>query len=556
MKKEERSMKCTAMATGPRALRARKWARTVMGVCLTLFATSPRAEAHNKKVHQDMTDLGFQIMRLAGVNPRLFPAPAGVSPAEWEAFRIDVVEATKKLGHLDPDFKPAGSDRCLVEVDGVSQTRAPGWSDWRRVQDAEPLRSTFGTGGPHDGCGLQAGYTPGGIYNVNQGSGNEYTGLALGVLAAGVDDEFDDSHLWFRPANAGVLGAGTVIEAADDALDLGLAVVLLPFVCLWSWLGGGGNCISQALDMADAANPIDTLAGAIPGIGDLSGDDWVGLWHHINLTPGRSHDYDDVQGLLLDEAGWLGAPDAVEVALTAAFDLSGLSLDYGDSQGPKNYQVTGAGDFHPDTRVRSRSQWQFHTLPHTPMEPLDNLAFFGWRLFRLDTSHPGRALGWPLHALGDAVSPMHTIGSPGWGHRPFEDSVETIWREIRFNPLYPTPAHLAEQHAQARRIFAEAFRWRRFVLDWRRRHGGGAPPDVPVRDLVTALARETHDYSNQKMVSDVWPYNPVASAVYIVDEPAAALFYDRSDAAALVRPLIENGVAAKIALLTSAAEVF
>lgn len=239
----------------------------------------------------------------------------------------------------------------------------------------------------------------------------------------------------------------------------------------------------------------------------------------------------------------------------AAFDLSGLSLDYGDSRGPKRYQISKAGDFRPDTKIRSRSQWQFHTLPHTPMELLDNLALFGWRNFRNDPNHKASALAWPLHALGDAVSPMHTIGSSGWGHRPFEDSVEAIWDQIRFNPRNLTGTDLAEQQVRAQRIFAQALRWRQFILSWRRNHLSSGN-DVPIRDLVTALARETYDYSNQKMLTHLWPYNPVASTAYFLRESDGLAMYNRPDAADLVRPLIENGVAAKIAFLTSLVEVF
>jgi hypothetical protein len=167
-------------------------------------------------------------------------------------------------------------------------------------------------------------------------------------------------------------------------------------------------------------------------------------------------------------------------------------------------------------------------------------------------------LGWPLHAIGDATAPMHVIASPAWGHRPFEDAQEELWPAIRnMSALYadPEPSQITPQLLQARSIYLKAFEWRQFILNWRAAHPGH-DKDVPIRDLVTAVAENTYQYSVNKMATDFWPFHPFASMEYLASEGSAVSIYTgRPDAVELVRPLIENGVAAKIAFLVSAAEV-
>ena len=101
------------------------------------------------------------------------------------------------------------------------------------------------------------------------------------------------------------------------------------------------------------------------------------------------------------------------------------------------YQISGADDGLPDTRSRSESQWQFTTLGHTTFEPVDNLAYYGWRRFRDGVpgegieKHRVSNMAWPLHAIGDATVPMHVAATSSWGHRPFEDGQEEIWSKLR-----------------------------------------------------------------------------------------------------------------------------
>jgi hypothetical protein len=321
------------------------------------------------------------------------------------------------------------------------------------------------------------------------------------------------------------------------------------------------DCDTEAKDIANDANPINAIEGMLPGIGDVKGLDWVGIWHHINVRPDTGGGaFDDRPGALLETGGPFGIPDATALVLMAALDVSGLSLNYDDSNGPHRYEITGAGDGHQDTSTRNEGQWQITTFPHLTFEPVDNLGFYGWRQFKNDPAHSAKWLGWPLHAIGDATSPMHAAATSTWGHRPFEDAQQDRWRAIRHLgesfDADPTPAEQQSQNAQARAILAKAFTWRAFILNWRSQ-APGRERDVPVRELVTAIARETFNYSLQQQATSVnWPFDPLLSAVYVADDKAAISVYATDANIDRSRPLLENAAAATLAFLVSAAEAF
>jgi hypothetical protein len=167
-----------------------------------------------------------------------------------------------------------------------------------------------------------------------------------------------------------------VKNKVKELIEGGITMLLLPFVCLADCnFGDCDQCDKDAADIADSAFPLDELEGLIPGFGDFSRDDWVGLWHHIQIGAG-SHDYDDRQGWFLEEPGPPGLfPDPLDVALMALFDLAGMSVNYDDSQGVHRYQISNSDDGLANTRLRGKSDWQFTTTAHIPFEPLDNLGF-------------------------------------------------------------------------------------------------------------------------------------------------------------------------------------
>jgi len=536
--------------------------RALAGILAFLLAVGP-AGAHEQQLHQELTAMAYEIMRLVERSPSLFatspvPLPPGTTMADWNAFRGEVTAAVPKLRELPPGITTVGRE-CGVLRSGIPVVLPAGFDQWPALSEVdEPLSWTYPEGAD---CGVFPDWIPAALYFP----GRDFTGLTLGFFAADVDNQLDDTHLWYRPTHVsppfpGFQAPIEVAEALNEGIDFGLTVFLAPFVCLAELLsGGGGNCIDKAFDIADHANPVDELVGSLPGIDDHTGRDYVGFWHHINVTPGQSNTYDDVQGMYIDEATFAGRLDAAEIAIIAAADIRGEGIHHRPSQGPRRYQVRRGLDGHPDTRMRSDSEWQFLNYPHTPMEPLDNLALFGWERFRANpatssTARQARWLGWPLHALGDAAAPHHTIGAPGWGHRPFEVAVNRVWEAIRFNPTPMTQADLMAQRTQARRIFARALRWRQLILAWRAADPVPRARNLPIRDMVTELARETLAQSMVTMTTDAWPFDPASSAIHFVDSSQLA-GHDRANLPTLARPLLENSVAAKLAFLTFATEV-
>lgn len=511
--------------------------------------------AHNQVVHQDMTDMAYEIMLMVLAREgRLISRPAEIDAAKWNAFLDAISDAVPKLRAL-PARLPAGkSDAC--RQDGVSFALPADWANGLTLGEIDlPLAPTYQSGSD---CGIRDTWKPGGIFNeFNNGNPPDHTGLTLGFWAGFIDDQVCDTHLWVRPASG--LGLGQLKQVIDEALDAGIFVLILPFVCLFDCIFGDCEaCDEDAEDLADDANPNDDLEGLIPGVGDISGPDFVGMWHHINVQPSASNEFDDRQGLRFDEAEFDGVPDVVDFTLMAFFDSTGISLNYDDSLGTSRYQILDSDDGHPNTDERSKAEWQFPTVAHLTFEPVDNLGYYGWRKFRDEPGHPVEFLGWPLHAIGDAVSPMHIIASPAWGHRPFEDAQQEIWLGLRLTD--PSLGNVAgrerlDQILQARRILIDAFRWREFILDWRSNHPGHSR-DVPVRDLVTRVAEETYTYCLSTQGTDFWPFHPLASNIYLVDEGEAIEIYaEHPKALELGRPLVEKAMAAKIAFLASAAEV-
>ena len=464
------------------------------------------AQAYNQVTHQEVVSLSYEIIRVVELGGSLgglsiTSVPNGVNPTLWAAFLADVAAAGPKL-------------RTLMPV----------------------------------ASGLNASWTPHPIFAATNPA-SDTTGMSIGKWAAIVDDEFDDTHLWIKPTNA--LGLGPIKNAINDALNAGLAALFGPLVWMWECIVNG-NC-GWPENVGHDLNPLDDLEGLIPGFGDITGGDYVGMWHHINMAPWASNEFDDRQGMLLEDGGWLGVLDEIELATWVAANTIGLTVNYDKSQGPKRYSITSADDFHPLTDGRSKGEWQFNNIVFTPFEPLDNLAFYGWDRFR--TSLNAKDLGWPLHALGDAAAPHHVIGSFGWGHRPFEDAVSELWPEILYQVNQSSPsAAVRNQRSQARRVLLEAFTWWKFIRDWRALHPGHAL-DIPVRDMVSKLAQNTFNYSASKMIGG-WPFMGTMSMVYFFEKQPAIEFYSHwPNAVQLHRDLLEDSAGAKLAFLTAVAEV-
>jgi len=521
----------------------------LISLVLVVSLLPDRAFAHNEIIHQEMTDLAYQIMiwnERFGVQP---PHEASVPPG-WSDFVTRVAAAPGKLRLRNSALAGVVPPKSL-HCDNPVADLPDKWWDKPLGQVSFPPTYDFFLNG---GCGVWADWALHGVFtqlNTPDRPFTDHTGTVMGLWAASADRNYDDTHLWFRPTS--VLGLGKEKDFVNDAVNTAAEVILVPIICLFECIFGGcSDCKADARKAADTVNPVDEIEGWIPGVGDISGNSWVGVWHHINMNDGASNEFDPHQGELFEEAGPPGmGMDPVDLVLMAAFDVSGLSVHYDDSNGVHQYQISASPDGAPLTQIRDQSQWQFSTVPHTPFEPVDNLAEYGWRRFFDAPEHSVRNLSWPLHAMGDATVPMHVVATSAWGHRPYEDSQEYLWPEIT---LQNRPN--GEQIAFINRVMQRAFYWDGKIRAWRMVHGNSK--DVPVRDIVTELAGNTHAYSMQMQSSTgIWPFSIAASTAYLLEPTDTSKLYASIPGAAdHARPLYEDAMGAEIALLTAASDSF
>lgn len=536
--------------------------RTV-SMILVLSFCGP-AWGHNYVVHRDMADLAYEIMIIASQelgrpqNERLIAGPLGnVTAEQWEIFLNDIQKGRSRIRMLQTGLQLSKRTECISNQRSVGTE----WAANKTLGEMPwPVALDWFTG---DDCGADFTFSPPGIYAEHNkpSAGNfqtppqgvDYSGEILGFWAASIDDHVDDTHFYFKPTS--ILGIGAATTKADELITKGLSIPLIPLFCLFECIFGDcDNCDQNARDFADEINPTDELIGLLPGFGDKSGLDYVGVWHFIGMQGGSPTTFDDRSGYLMEKGGPNGQPDPLVTGLMAGSDLLGMSLNYAKSKGPRQYEISSGSDFHRDTTVRSSAKWTFPPFPHLIFEPADNLAKYGWDRFRNLSNVSAEALAWPLHAIGDATVPMHVVGASGWGHRPFEEAVEDAWPRLIYLTDLPEQAEesRALQGQQAARILSKAHTWRKYILDWRARHPG-EETNLPVRDLVTALAQETFDYANSQQPSG-WPYDPTASLLFLASNVTAQGMYDNNAAVNLTRPLIENGVAVMLAFLMSAME--
>jgi hypothetical protein len=284
--------------------------------------------------------------------------------------------------------------------------------------------------------------------------------------------------------------------------------------------------------------------------------DFVGLGHHVDVKPSPPFTslFDDRRGKFAPESGPNGSPDTLELMTFVLFDLLGWHVNFDASDGPKNYEVilggTGSGgigvDAHRNSVDREASDWEPETAIHNQFTPVDNLARFGWEGFVGDPSATLAAsrLGFALHALGDASSPMHTVGTAGHGHRPYEDAVD-----MKYDELVGSESQSASL-ATISLVVARAFVWRQVILAWRAQTG--RPKDVPLRDIVTLLAAITRQRANAE--PSVWKSAESLEYFFGFEDEAKAA-YDTTTMTALQRETVIDSIAVTLAFLVSTAEV-
>ncbi len=518
-------------------------------------------QAHNESVHQRMTDYAYHVLLAAAaardgrdMSPRLR------SRIDSTAKRDRAVAAllgaaslarprlqSLKSG-LPPDDTPCVFPSFVAAVGGgVPDWHLPAQTwliDIAMKQVRFPVTVHYGHGPVI--CAIDIAYQPSGVLaSVNPGTltTRDHTGVTLGYWAAAPDKA---KHDWVLSSTT--LGALQVPLAVGIGVETTLAASA---ACILACGLFPPACVAcPVLGVAAGAAAIDEITSIDASA--LESEDYVGFGHFIDMKPPPAGAtlFDTQPGKSMLRAGPTGVPDLTEELVILAFELGGVHVNHAKSSAPSDYEIVlGASgavgtDGHVNTTARGASQWQAPLLSHLELTAVDNLAMFGYRKARgfRGESLEVRQLGWPLHALGDAAVPMHAVGASGWGHRPYEDSVDA-----RFDTLVAA-SNTAASIETVVDVLRRAAVWRTFIEARRAALGS---TDVPVRDLVTAVADRT------RVKADAKPqvFSDLASLAYIVDQDAAMSVYESTAMTAVQRDLLIEGIAAVLAFLVAYTEV-
>lgn len=497
------------------------------GVCLT----SGDAMAWHHRNHQLTTDYAWQVMAgadnpaaLANAFGTLSPPafdelPDGADAAEWQAFLADVAAAVTTLPNVRSgvDAPKASSEAC----NGI-------YPDPDEIKDCRLSELLFRPGKDwvkSGGCQASPDKRPGGIFNF---IGEPFAGANLGRLSVIPDDLMDETRLWVRVQDLLLLEEW--IDAASTGLEYYVGAILFVPACAYTLLDGGslGDCWGTAQSIADDVNFIEALDDAIPGITLGKTDFANGFWHLMNLDA-PAGEFNDVRALHYDFAGpaepvtGITIPGVVDVTMLVGSDLLGLGLDVSKSDGVRNYEITSSETDTPSpSKSRSTVEWQSESFGHIEMNPLDNLAQFGWDKFLEDTTTL-EFLQMPLHALGDVTVPMHVVGSSSWGHQPLEEAADDFWGDLIFQDAVFddrefTEAELLVQLEQARRVLLDGFRWWKWIRNFRTNNPQWTT--MPIRPFITEIAEETR-VNGHELLNDHASFifhigqaiNPISDAV-------------------------------------------
>jgi hypothetical protein len=506
------------------------WMAAAIGLC-SVFV-SGRAYAWKGPEHIRFPDQAYQVLNIirrnaaavyaseTGSTP-LTTCPADVcTPAlcpsgcsggnstcaictQWNRFITQATAAPPKLDNIRTDlfdFKLQAPD-----CDGLFPKMQPGQLAQCRAGDIwfSPRRGWGGDGSDND-CFLRPGYVPGGadqhaskestIHPFFQDVPTNFTGAVLGEWATGPDDYNPDMELWLRPTSA--LFGSEMTALAQDAVDVGLTIIIAPVFCLADLLFGGGDCIDAAENFSHNADPvtyIDEGAGLLEleTVGQVTIDsgDWPlkglaslpALFHFAAVDNAGS--FNHIPGYQATNSGiftFNGPPvwSVLDTAIVAAGDLTGLTVQPLVSDGVNNYSPYADG---PETRLLD--DWIISPVGHTEMEPVYNLGKWGWDSFAKGQLG-ARGIGWVLHAIGDSDMPHHTAGTCGYGHQPFEQFALLNWQRT----FHEDDVATHYKHLQV--ITEDAFHWWKFLDDTQ---ASQKTTLLPVREFLRSLAIETRD---------------------------------------------------------------
>jgi hypothetical protein len=556
------------------------WGGTV-AACITFGATAA-THAYNHDQHTGLVAIGYKAMVAASLEKgcgspidfgegdvppslRTLPANACLSDAftcqaRWTTFLDEIDRSIAFLRSVNSSLTPPVLPPQTCD-DPRSGTNTLGEVVWAvdRYYNRDDGSDREYCGIPPDSSTICS--APVGLCDENSIyrdlAPHDHTGDVLGYWATWPDDDPSVSALGFKPTSAG--GLGKTINSANEFLEDAATALLAPAACAFHFLRTGNfDCLDQAKSLADSLIPLEELHGAMPVFGAIrDADALAGLWHFQDLVEGATNPCDDHRGILYEEAGPARVPDALDVAFVIIGDLTGLTLNFDASSGPERFNITNPEDGDQPSCERGRVDWEFQTLGHTDFSPLDNLALYGWRRFATPSSYLAQELGWPLHAIGDAVAPHHVAGTTGWGHRPYEDAADLNWRKIIYiePPLFGDQKRL--QYEQLRTILTWAFHYMQ-VLDEKRaeRPSDTSQQEIPIRALITEVGADTLAQTTEPITgAPKWPFNPLLSVPYVLDAgiktQVLTEFYGDQASIQGTRALLERGAGAAAAFLSS-----
>jgi hypothetical protein len=521
---------------------SRSWL-CLVGLASVVHGTN--AMAYNETTHQDLVDFAWEVM-LASQDPALhsgrslfpgIPVPPqslrkvagtqyeydqflerirrailninqfqqGIPSAPYAVGDTSACGDLSKLGRQTPmglagkarpgaDYSSgSGSDR-VFPGDSHGDLRCD-----QKVSAGSRRRGIFSAIGGGERVGL------GGIFGDT-----ESQGLILGWHAKAADDAKKD---WVIRSNI----AGAILDIVVPT-DLAIGAVVLVGACVGELFGFGDYCsISDAKRAADQVDPFGAALDAIPdewtvGFG-IDGGSYIGLGHFIDARAGAEveSEWDDRSGMWYDNAH--SEPGFADDFIITLGDIAEMQVIPDESLGVEQYDLgRSADDSHPTKRTR-RTDWQWgrDTVGHTQHTPLDNLAYHGWNEFKKTSPRNAAYLRWPLHALGDATVPMHIVLTSSYGHSAYEGAVARNWKAIRY--LYDTNTANSQlaQFEQARRILSIAHGANLYIQQYRGSGVGDDPFDVPIRDLVTVLAKHALSTLKQSQQGGDWAWCDLCS---------------------------------------------
>ncbi len=352
----------------------------------------------------------------------------------------------------------------------------------------------------------------------------ELLGHILGWHAGKVDDQPDETWLWYKPSNG---KAGSVLtEILNQSTTGPFTIIIVAIKCFINKIRGESCDFPEDMKRASDLSPTGQLDGLMPGVGSHTNKLYTGLWHMMNVDRKGKGVYNDLPGTMIVRSGPGGKTGALDFVIMLIGDL-GLSLDANSSKGDDRY-----GQY--DEIVRSWVDWQVDTIGILEFSPLYNLGRFGWEEFWKDRTR-AKYLGWPLHALGDTIVPHHLVASIGLGHDPFEVAVQDKWGHI---------VHVGVPQD----ILTNGYYW------WEKYCHGKS--NVDVSSMIIEVAE-----ANRALVTGTWAWDDDASSDYFLTkdkaEKAAIVYntYSRHDEFPdHVRPLAVNAMGAALALLGCAAD--